>query len=562
LINKVEKTIKGSITIVYDGCRSGSFLAGMRALAYQKRIMITSSSAKEPAQFMALGTVSFSYYFWTGIFNGLNVQEAFEAARDAIALTAPAQHALLDDTGDGFSGRRDGKLAQTVYIGNGSVNAASPPEVKGLSQSADREGSATISADVTAAEGLSRVWAIIVPPNFKQSNANSPVSDLPSVELVGQPASDRFEATSNTFTTPGRYEVTVCALDSRLNTSVSDRLSITVEGGGSKKAVLVAGSGRKASRTASIAAAAGTAYTALRFQGYRDDDIYYLAQEAAGPGIDAKATQENLAYALTTWAADATRDVVVCLIGSGDASGYFIDDTQSVSAAGIAENLAALQQGSLAGPVLLICDSDSAGSFLPALKPPAGKSRIVIAGSSPDQSASFSSGGISFSRFFWSAMANGATVRSAFTSASDAVGGLSSAQTPLLDDNRNGIGNEYEDGRLAQQYRIGQGVMLAANEPVIGAVQCPELLTGKSSLLIMADNVTSASPIKSVAAVITAPGPGAQAAEKIMIPVGFNHYAGFLTGLNTLGYYRVAVYAQDMLGTMSLPVTKRIYVQQ
>jgi DNA-binding beta-propeller fold protein YncE len=561
LIARVELSIRGTVIIVYDACQSGSFLKELKAPWLQKRVVIASTSPGEAAQFIALGAISFSNYFWTQVFNGLSVYDAYAYARDAISYTMSDQLPLLDDTGDGRATSRDGEIAQQIYIGNGAATAAEAPFVTSTSpqQAASPAGSASIFADVQDAGGIARVWAVIRPPDFQPADPGNPVSDLPSVDLV-HAGSQHYEAVYSGFFSPGTYQVSICALDSNLNLSTPKLTSVIVGSSAAKKAILVAGSSRSdAALAAAVEKVAAGAYHALRFQGYRDVDITYIASSSL-PGVDRMATRENLESALTQLAAADSRDAILCLIGAGDSRGFYITDTDVITADSLQGLLTGLQQN-LSGPLVVVYDGNDAGGFLQGLVPPAGLQRILIAGAAAGQNASFLSGGdISFSSYFWSKIANGGTLRDAFRFARDAIRYACPKQNAVIDDNGNGIGNEYEDGRLAQQFRLGQGVMLAGDEPVVGSLTCPETLSGSPVALIMAGQVTGTSAIAQVRAIVTPPAAadnqdGGAPSVVTLHRIGLESYMALLKGLDRPGAYTVSVYAIDELGAVSIPVS-------
>ena len=98
--------------------------------------------------------------------------------------------------------------------------------------------------------------------------------------------------------------------------------------------------------------------------------------------------------------------------------------------------------------VTLIYDANYSNSFIPLLTPPEGKERILITSSGDNGTAYFCiDGNISFSSFFWSQVANGATVNDALAYAKLAISYFSRIdeisfscfeQTPLIDANENG----------------------------------------------------------------------------------------------------------------------------
>ena len=48
----------------------------------EDRIVITSTSPDENAYFISNGTISFSRYFWTQVYNGNNLADAFTVGRE------------------------------------------------------------------------------------------------------------------------------------------------------------------------------------------------------------------------------------------------------------------------------------------------------------------------------------------------------------------------------------------------------------------------------------------------------------------------------------------------
>ena len=161
----------------------------------------------------------------------------------------------------------------------------------------------------------------------------------------------------------------------------------------------------------------------------------------------------------------------------------------------------------LRAKVAVIYDASHSGSFLNILTPSPAKERIVISSATNNQSASFiSDGDISFSTFFWQQVANGANVRDAFVHGVNAIDYAAQGQTPLIDDSGNGIGNEPGiDGRMARDYTIGVGIILAGDAPLISSVSPEQTLSGPFSAVLWAQDVPTTADIDRVWAVITPP---------------------------------------------------------
>ncbi|MFH0813304.1 MAG: C13 family peptidase [Pseudomonadota bacterium] len=215
-LDQMQQTIFGKVTAIYDACESGSFLPSLTPPVGKQRITIASTSPGESAYFVTQGSISFSNYFWNHIFNGLAVYDAFNLTRQAIGQISGYQNPLLDGNGNGIGNEAaDEVLARTTYIGNGTVIPGEAPVIGGVSpaQTINGASSALLYADnVTDADGIARVWAVITPPGFSSSSPDTPVTDLPILEmnLVG---GNRYQGTSTAFTEPGTYNVAIFAMD-------------------------------------------------------------------------------------------------------------------------------------------------------------------------------------------------------------------------------------------------------------------------------------------------------------------------------------------------------------
>ena len=568
-LDTLQNTITGKVIVIYDACESGSFLSPLKAPSGKQRIIIASTSPDEKAYFLTQGSISFSNYFWTHIFNGINIKDAFNLAKEAIGYTTPYQHPLLDANGNGMPNEEeDGALVQNAYIGNGTMIYGSAPVITEISSAqtiTDTSSALLYASGVNDSDGIARVWAVIRPPDYGQSSSASPVQDLPSIDLIPV-GSDRYEATYSAFTTPGTYQVAIYARDRIGNTSIPKVTQVSVVNPLRRKAVIVAAGSQSDALWPAIEKNAGLAYGALKFQGYVDDDIYFMSPVTFSAGVDAAPTVNNLNNAITSWAATNTQDVVVYLIGKGGNGTYEISPTETLSAPDVKQWLDTLQE-TIPGKVVVIYDGPQSGSFLPSLAPPLGKQRILLSSTGSDQNAHFLSGGdISFSNFFWNRASNGMNVRDAYLHAKRALSFLSDSQVPLLDDNGNGIGNEKSDGQLGLSFTIGFGITLGADDPLIGSVSSPQTLSEQASAAIWAKNVTTTGSVVKVWAVIIPPETSQASGDSVtylptfdlVYDAGMNRYEGTYHHFNTQGQYTVTVYAKDEEGNISLPSTTTV----
>ncbi len=554
-LDTLQQTMLGRVIVVYDACDSGSFCPTLTPPGGRERAVIASTSPGESAYFIVQGTISFSNFFWTNIFNGLDVAGAFTSASDAIAQAVGTQHPQIDANGDGQTNQaEDIALVQSVFIGEGTDLYEERPVIDSISapQNIADTNSATLSAfNVTDADGIERVWAVIWPPEYEPGSSDSPVLQLPTIDFSGTTGDD-YEATYQGFSIEGTYQIAVYAKDRAGNTSLPSLTQVSVTSPLGRKAAIVAGGSQSDLLWPAVENCAGLAYETLRFQGYADNRIAFLSPVTVA-GVDGAATLSNLDYVLTDWAPIDTYDFVLYMVGSGGLESFRINDTETLSASVLDSWLDELQQH-IPGTVTVIYDACAAQSFLSVLIPPPDKERIVIAGAGELEQASFlSEGDISFSRYFWRALIDGASVGDAFVDAKVAIEFTGRGQTAYLDDNGNGVGNEKTDGMLARNSTVGVGIMLAADDPLIGSI-CPEqTLNGETSATIWVDEVTTTSTIDLVWAVIKPPDfdagyaviPITELPTLELVHAGGGRYEATYDGFAGYGTYNVAVYAMD-----------------
>ncbi|MBF0592491.1 MAG: hypothetical protein HQL02_10435 [Nitrospirae bacterium] len=235
-INTLQQSITGKIIVVYDSCQSGSFLNDLKPPAGKGRINITSAANTEEAHFVDNGTISFSYPFWSQVFGGATVYDAFTIARDEINYIQWKQTPGIDDNGNGVVNEdEDFNLAETYTIGKGIKSAADIPFIGSVSpdQTLNGQTSAKIRAEnVIPTDTIQRVWAIIKRPDSTPSNPDEPVTSLPSIDLTNL-GSNTYEGTYSDFNVSGAYEIAVYAMDSNGIISLPKTTKVTQTGGAS-----------------------------------------------------------------------------------------------------------------------------------------------------------------------------------------------------------------------------------------------------------------------------------------------------------------------------------------
>ncbi len=542
----------GPTTVVYDACRSGSFL---QALKKANRTLITSTDVNQRAQFLGGGAISFSNYFWNHIFNGVPVREAMEKAGTAVESTFHNQTPLSEPS----------DISADLVIGYGTSISGSAPEIAEIypdTQTITSGTTATIRANrITDPDSatLSGVWAVVLPPGFSEDSIDNPMVELPFFELQEVDCDGYsgkcYEGSFDKFTIDGEYQLAVYAMDDQGNTSVPLVSEVKVESPLTQKAIIVAGT---KGGDGFVEKGVDLAYHALKTQGYKDGVITVLEP-------DGSASISSLRGALEA-ARNSTHDLVLYLVGQGGPLEFHINDSEILSVSELDSWLDELQ-ANMDGVLTVIYDADYSGSFIPLLTPPENKKRIVITSTAADEPVYYGSRGlISFSTFFWSRVYNGEKVHDAFSYAKKASNCLNKScrpQTPSLNDNGNGIANEYADGLLAMNYKIGIGWNFADDGPMVGSVFAEAEENNRISIQA---GVTGTGEVKRVWAVVTpidsCPG-GDEAVEEVEL--FYDIASETATGLfepTSSQDYKITVYARDADNNTSRPFETKVYLGQ
>ncbi len=229
-LDNYQERDSGSVILVYDACQSGSFLPLLKPSPGKKRILVASASGDENAVFATDGVVSFSFFFWGSIYSGESFYNSFFSAKNGIELSF-SQNPELDANGNGIPNEKDDKImARLVTIGQENIPANDIPLIGDVSpdQTLDGETSALIFAeDVTDANGVGRVWAVITPPGYHTISPDTPITDLPTFEL-NSAGDNRYEAVYRGFTTEGDFNIAVFASDNGDPSAISLPKTTTV----------------------------------------------------------------------------------------------------------------------------------------------------------------------------------------------------------------------------------------------------------------------------------------------------------------------------------------------
>ncbi len=568
-LDDLQSSISGTITVVYEACESGSFVDNLED---SDRIIVTSTLPGEQAKFLSQGNISFSSFFWTHIFNGMSIEEAYNNASQVVNFSFTNQNPQL--SGD----------AENVYIGSGisgmigeapEIGSVSPPQEIDVIETADLYADEVIDAD-----GIARVWAVIWPPNYDPGSSENPLLSLPTCELF--PVGDnRFEGTYSQFTADGMYQIAIYAMDRANNTSIPKVTTVSRNYHLDRRVVIVAGASSETVTRSMIETNAGIAYDALKSQLYTDAEIYLMSVTTFRTEVDTGSYNSNLQSYLNSLANDAgieNLDLTIYLIGKGDTGTFTMNEDDPVPDILTASQLDGWLdslQNTKPGRVVVVYDADKSGSVISLLTPPTNKERITITSSSGDGAAYFSpDGNVCFSSFFFGQVASGATIYNSFAHAKQAIAYLSRKkdisfscypmQSPILDADGDGNPNRMADYAIARARTIGIGLKFAADPPAIGSASVNE---DEGEVRIRASNITATSKLQRVWAVIKplayCPGYSGEETQELTEveldpdPAEEGSYEAIYT--NPLSAFKATVYAMDADGATSAPQETKIY---
>jgi len=228
-LNDLQISLNIPVTIVYDACRSGSFISKLSPPpAGKERIVMTSAL---PTQEAIISTdLSFSYYFWNGIFNGKEIGNAFAFSREQVPVQ---QNPQLEADGNGKANElSDETLAKKRKVRRGYKPQTDSPYIYDVSapQVIHNETAATIKAGVSYMKdgtAIRRVWAVITPPDFMPDSPNTPISNLPTIELTDPNNDGTYEGVYSNFTKNGIYNIQICAVNNQGVYALFRRTTVT-----------------------------------------------------------------------------------------------------------------------------------------------------------------------------------------------------------------------------------------------------------------------------------------------------------------------------------------------
>ncbi len=158
ILRAASRSLVEQLVVLYDSCRSGSFIPLLIPPAGKQRVLATSAASGEETLFSVGGTLSFSYLFWSHMFNGDSFYDCFLSAKDSVAMAYPNRMTpQIEVNGNGVGNEKEDKtLAKEVGIGLGIQAGSDLPSIGNVSptQTVSVGSSALIYAkDVIALRG-------------------------------------------------------------------------------------------------------------------------------------------------------------------------------------------------------------------------------------------------------------------------------------------------------------------------------------------------------------------------------------------------------------------------
>ena len=277
--------------------------------------------------------------------------------------------------------------------------------------------------------------------------------------------------------------------------------------------------------------------------------------------VDDSATNENLEYALKTWAPGAD-NLFIYLAGHGHKGEFEIEEWETLSAGDFDAWLDAAQT-TIPDFVAIVYDACRSGSFYPIYRRPLEKQGYLPASAGPNENAVFMvEGSLSFGYQFFTELGNGATFKDSFTRARNSIQiAYDLDQNPGIEGDWDVTGLEKKDLEIAAGIKVGLEKPIAGGIPRIESACPPQTLPeGVSEASVYATNVIGEG-ITEVFAVIKPPDYVSGSPDdpvvnlpKIQLPPLGNRYQGTYDGFTSAGTYNIAIFAINEKGYLSLPL--------
>jgi hypothetical protein len=339
--------------------------------------------------------------------------------------------------------------------------------------------------------------------------------------------------------------------------------------------IIVAGHNDTYGLATNIYNSANRAYRIFQSAGFSDDDIYYIApvgQDADNNGVndtDATATVANVQQAITVWAKERVgpnKPLFMYWMDHGFSEKFCVDGCGAggvVSPTTLDGWLRTLETDSGVSEVNVVIEACRSGSFIhrsQVVDSISKAGRVIITSTGWNNNAYASAQGAYFSDAFFSCIADSGSLKACFDQANTAVQVAGTNQTPMLDDNGDGVFNS-SDGAVAQSRFVTK--FFASASP---SIQSVDVTASGADGTLTAVVQEGAEPVEIVWAAVYPPDfvEPTDVTLNLNVPVvrlepvsgepgkyQVNYPNGFTKGPPSS--YRIVFYAQDRLGINALP---------
>lgn len=299
--------------------------------------------------------------------------------------------------------------------------------------------------------------------NLSRANVRNMTTGDEGWDYTLEGSSDTFRVT-NIPLQIGVNNIRVQVIDAAGNVG-EQTMTITRLGSSPGAVIIIAGRNESSGLQINIHNSTNRAYRIFKSAGFSEDDIYYLApvpQDADGdgaPDTDAIATPANFQQAITVWAKDRVgpdKPFFLYMMDHGLANKFCIEgcaDGLSITPDQLDEWLRTLETETGVTDVTVVYEACVSGSFIQregALGSISKLGRVIITSTGFNNNAYASAQGAYFSDAFFSCLADSGNLEDCFNEGKDAVGLTGVNQTPMLDDNGDGVYNAG-DGSVARE---------------------------------------------------------------------------------------------------------------
>jgi len=551
-LDMAQETIIGRLIVIYEACYSGSFIPFIsQSQNHRQRIVITSSRANEQSELLHNGAISFSNYFWSSIFNGKDIKTAFEKAKGLGAFEVNhtnifKQYPQLDANGNAaINEDSDIREVQNVIIGNGKNSnyvIFGIPEVSPQKTLTANSAAEITASGVWAIDGISEVWAQIIPLNYSEIKSVS----LPYVEMKYNDSENVYKGEYNHFYHEGTYVIGIFVKDKKGRTSNPKYTQITVNNPKKQSAIIVIGN---TPEKIDISEVKKLAITSMKSKLYFDEDIIVIDNNSDYP-LNASGIKEAIDHCVSR----SSLDIVFYMIGEGTQTEFFFDENETISKTELNDYLNDIQNNNKLINITVVYDAPYGKDFLTGLVPPTHKKRILVSSTQNAHAFYLEKGTISFSWHFWNMVSKGFHLFDVFLNAHDTFSDLSWG---------NQIPEIIYGKELSKEYTIGYDIGYLPTMPHIKSVSPQKVLHCTQSSEILARNVHAFNSIDKVVALIFPPkGISSEKNEPDVIQLtntgNSKDYSATYDNFSLNGEYDISICAFDTLGNMSDPLTTTV----